>query len=200
MTKAEHLAQRGALLAAPLGAFADGVETVARALVWLAGGALIAMSFLVTAEALLRKFAGLSLGSVDEIVTYVFAASATCSFGFALFQRAHIRIEIVRGLFPAAVRKALDVLALAAFTAVFAVIGWYAVKLTVRAYMTGARSVTVSRVPLVWPQSIWAAGLAFTALCGIAVACRAYARASMEPLTPANEIELELSGTEGHES
>jgi len=157
------------------------------------------MSFLVTVEALLRKFAGMSLGSVDEIVTYVFAASATCSFGFALIQRAHIRIEIIRGLFPAPVRRALDVLSLLAFTAVFSVIGWYAVNLAIRAYVTGARSVTVMRVPLVWPQSIWALGLAFTALCGIAVACRAYARGSMDPLTPANEIELELSGAEGQE-
>lgn len=199
MTQGDLLARGGAPLAAPLGAFADAVEAVARGLVWLAGGALIAMSFLVTVEALLRKFAGMSLGSVDEIVTYVFAASATCSFGFALFQRAHIRIEIIRGLFPAPIRKLLDGLALAAFTAVFAVIGWYAVSLAIGAYMTGARSVTVMRVPLVWPQSIWALGLGFTALCGIAVACRAYGRGSMDPLTPANEIELELSGTEGQE-
>lgn len=199
MTRRVSLAKGGAPLAAPLGAFADGVEAVARGLVWLAGGSLVAMSFLVTVEALLRKFAGMSLGSVDEIVAYVFAASATCSFGFALIQRAHIRIEIVRGLFPAPVRKALDILALVAFTAVFTVIGWYAVNLAIRAYVTGARSVTVMRVPLVWPQSVWALGLGFSALCGVAIACRAYARRSFDPLTPANEIELELSGAEGRE-
>jgi len=184
-------------MAAPLGKFADQVESAARSLVWLAGGSLIAMSFLVTFEALLRKFAGLSLGSVDEIVTYVFAAAATCSFGYALFQRTHIRIEIVRALLPGRLRQALDVLALAAFTAVFGVIGWYGVALAIDAYTAGARSVTVLRVPLVWPQGFWSFGLAFTALCGVAVACRAYARRSMAPLAPVNEIELELSGIEG---
>ena len=199
MTERDLLAPKGAPVSAPLDAFANGVEAVARVLVWLSGGALIAMSFLVTVEALLRKFAGLSLGAVDEIVTYVFAAAATCSFGFALFQRAHIRIEIVRGLFPPSVRKALDSLALLAFVAVFAVIGWYALNLAYTAWLRGARSVTVSRIPLVWPQSIWAAGLAFTALCGFAVACRAFARRSMDPLTPANEIELELAGSKGEQ-
>lgn len=179
-------------LAAPLGAFADAVERVARVLVWLSGAALIATAFLVTAEALLRKFAGVSLGSVDEIVTYVFAATATCSFGYALFQRAHIRIEIIRGLFSAPVRAAMDVLAHISFLAVFGVIAVYAVDLAITAYQTGARSVTVMRVPLVWPQGFWAAGLAFTAISAIAVAARAYARRSMRPLTPANEIELEL--------
>ena len=199
MKQGDILARGRAPLAAPLGRFADGVEFAARVLVWLAGGALIAMSFVVTLEALMRKFVGVSLGSVDEIVTYVFAASATLSFGFALFQRAHIRIEIIRGLFPSPIRKALDVLALLAFTAVFGVIGWYAISLAVDAYATGARSVTVLRVPLVWPQSVWALGLGFTALSGVAVAFRAYARGSMDPLTPANEIELELSGSEGQE-
>lgn len=185
-------------LAVPLGKFADGVEFAARVLVWLAGGALIVMSFIVTFEALIRKFAGTTLGSIDEIVAYVFAAAATCSFGFALFQRAHIRIEIVRGLFPGPVRTAMDVLALASFTVVFSIIGWNAISLAFDAYATGARSVTVLRVPLVWPQSIWALGLGFTAMSGIAVACRAYAQGSVEPLTPANEIELELSGAESH--
>lgn len=199
MKQGDHLARGRAPLAAPLGRVADGVEALARGLVWLAGGALIAMSFVVTLEAMLRKFVGVSLGSVDEIVTYVFAAAATLSFGFALFQRAHIRIEIIRGLFPEPVRKALDVLALVAFTAVFGVIGWYAISLAVDAYATGARSVTVLRVPLVWPQAIWAFGLGFTAVSGVAVALRAYAQGSMDPLTPANEIELELSGSEGHE-
>lgn len=179
-------------LAAPLNKFADSVETMARVLVWFSGIALIVMAFLITTEALLRKFANMSLGSIDEIVTYVFAATATCSFGYALFQRAHIRIEIIRGLFPAPIRAAMDVLALVSFLAVFGVIAIYAVDLAITAYQTGARSVTVMRVPLVWPQGFWAIGLAFTAISALAVGARAYAQRSMYPLTPANEIELEL--------
>ncbi len=180
-------------LAAPLGRFADLVEATSRWLVWLSGLALITMAFLVTTEAILRKFANLSLGSIDEIVMYVFAASATCSFGFALFQRAHIRIEVIRVLFPAPIRVMLDVIAWASFAAVFTVLAIYAVDLATDAYRTGARSVTVLRVPLVWPQGFWALGLAFTALAAFAVAARAYARHSMAPLTPANEVDLELA-------
>ena len=181
------------ILAAPLGKFADTVEAGSKLLVWLSGLALIAMAFLVTVEALLRKFAGMSLGSIDEIVMYVFAASATCSFGYALFKRAHIRIEIVRGLFPAPVRAAMDLFAWAVFAAVFTVLAISAIDLAWSSYQAGARSVTVLRVPLAWPQGLWALGLTFTALAAFAVAARTYVRRSMAPMTPANEIELELT-------
>lgn len=180
-------------LAAPLAKFADVIETGSRWLVWLSGLALIAMALLVTVEALLRKFVGVSLGSIDEIVMYVFAASATCSFGYALFRRAHIRIEIVRSLFPAPIRAGMDILAWVVFAAVFTVLAIYALDLAISSYQAGARSVTVLRVPMVWPQGFWAIGLAFTALAAFAVAARAYATRSMAPLTPANEIELELN-------
>ncbi len=179
--------------AAPLNRFADTVEAISRMLVWLAGASLIAMAFLVTIEALLRKFAGFSLGSIDEIVMYVFAASATCSFGYALFRRAHIRIEIIRGLFPPLVRSVMDIFAWIVFAAVFSVLAYYALDLAMTSYEMGARSVTVLRIPMVWPQAFWAIGLVLTALAAFAVAARAYARRTMAPLTPVNEVELELS-------
>lgn len=179
-----------------LGVFADTVEAGSRLLVWLSGSALIAMAFLITIEALLRKFASMSLGSIDEIVMYVFAASATCSFGFALFRRAHIRIEVIRQLFPAPVRRAMDIFAWLVFAAVFTVLAIYALDLAYDSWRAGARSVTVMRVPLVWPQGFWAIGLVFTALAAFAVAARAIALQSMKPLTPANEVELELDKKE----
>lgn len=189
----EYLPRGGRVpLAAPLSKFADAVESASRLLVWLSGAALIAMALLITTEALLRKFAGVSLGSIDEVVMYVFAASATCSFGFALIRRAHIRIEIIRGLLPAPLRAALDILAWLSFFAVFLVLAIYAVDLALGSYMAGARSVTVLRVPMVWPQGFWALGLVFTVLAALGVAARAYSTQSLRPLTPANEIELEL--------
>ena len=86
----------------------------------------------------------------------------------------------------------MDIFAWAVFAAVFTILAIYALDLAISSYQAGARSVTVMRVPLVWPQGFWALGLAFTALAAFAVAARAYATRSMKPLTPANEIELEL--------
>lgn len=135
-------------------------------LVWLGGAALIFMAFVITVEALLRKFANVSLGSIDEISIYVFAVAATCAFGHTLIHRAHIRIEIVRNLFGARVRLGFDLLALGAFVLVFGIIAIYATQLALDSWAAGARSVTVLRVPLVWPQGIWAVGMIFTALSG----------------------------------
>ena len=79
------------------------------------------------------------------------------------------------------------------FAVVFFVLAYYALDLAITSYETGARSVTVLRIPMIWPQGFWAIGLAFTALAALAVAARAYANRSMKPLTPVNEVELELS-------
>ncbi len=179
-------------LAVLLAAFADIVELCARLLVWLGGTALIVMAFLITTEALIRKFVGVSMGSIDEIAIYVFAVSATCAFGHTLIQRAHIRIEVIRNLFGGRARLALDMLALGSFLIVFGIIAFYAVHLALDSWENGARSVTVLRVPLVWPQGIWAVGMVFTVLSGLAVAARAYVSADLLVLAPANEVETEL--------
>lgn len=168
------------------------VETGARLMVWLAGASLIVMSFAVTLEALLRKFAGVSLGNVNEISAYVFAISSAWAFGWALLQGAHIRIAALRGRFGPGGRAALDVLAWLVFMVVFVIIAFRACDLAWESYATGARSPTTMRTLLFVPQALWAFGLVMTALVAVHIGYRALSDRSTETMAPADEVEAEL--------
>lgn len=176
------------------------VERVARLLVWVCGSALIVMSFVITVEALMRKFLSHSIGGVDEITTYVFAVTTTFAFPFAILQRANIRIDILRNLFARRVRLGLDVLAYAAFTLVFALIAYRACALSWQSFEEGSRSITPLRSYLAIPQGLWSAGLVATLIASLSLGLRALAlwrmgqgAAAAALLSPSDEVAQELS-------
>ena len=168
------------------------IETGAKLMVWLAGASLIIMSFIVTLEALLRKFVGISLGNINEISAYVFAISSAWAFGWALLQGAHIRISALRGRFRPAGRIALDILAWLVFLIVFAIIAFRACDLAWQSYATGARSPTTMRTLLFVPQALWAFGIVMTTLVAIHIGIRTVRERSAEIMAPADEVEAEL--------
>lgn len=146
---------------------------VARVVAWVCGAMLLAMSFVITAEALLRKFLNFSFGGVDEVTSYVFAITATWAFSFAVLERAHIRIDLVRGWLPRPLRTSLDVLSWLCFTLVFSAISYRALALAWDSWQSGARSISPMRSYLAIPQGLWAAGLAACVLALVAVGVKA---------------------------
>ncbi|RYC23251.1 TRAP transporter small permease subunit [Ciceribacter ferrooxidans] len=176
------------------------LERGARILVWACGGALIVMSFVITVEALMRKFLSHSFGGVDEITAYVFAVTTTLAFPFAILQRANIRIDVLRNFFPTPLRAAMDVLSWASFTFVFGLIAYRACGLAWESWQEGARSITPLRSYLAIPQGFWALGLVAALIASLSVAVRSIGlvRAGRTQdaaalLSPADEVEQELS-------
>ncbi len=176
------------------------IMRTARALVWVCGSALIVMSFVITVEALMRKFLSHSFGGVDEITAYVFAVTTTFAFPFAILHRANIRIDIVRNLFGARFRIALDWLAWASFTLVFALITYRACLLALQSYQEGARSITPLRSYLAIPQGLWALGLLVSVIASLSLAVRVvglfragHRDAALALLSPSDEVAQELS-------
>jgi TRAP-type mannitol/chloroaromatic compound transport system permease small subunit len=161
-------------------------------LVWIAGASLIVMSFVITLETLLRKFAGVSIGTVFEFSAYVFAISSAFAFGWALIQGTHIRISVLRSFVHPRVQAVLDVIAWAVFLVVFAAIAFRAVDLTWESYVSGARSPTPARTLLYIPQAFWAFGLVCTTLTALYLGYRAIVERSTRVITPADEIATEL--------
>lgn len=168
------------------------VEQGAKVMVWIAGAVLIAMSFVITAETLFRKFGGFSLGGVHEYSAYLFAITSAWAFGWALLQGSHIRISLLREKCGPRMRSILDILALVAFLLVFAAIAYRAVELAWDSYATNARSPTASRTPLYIPQAFWALGFVGTVLTAIHIAYRVIRDRSTDILKPADEVEAEL--------
>jgi TRAP-type C4-dicarboxylate transport system permease small subunit len=132
---------------------------LSRAGAWFGGMLLFGASFMIGAEVLLRKFAGISIGGADEISGYVLAVSSAWAFGFSLLARVHIRIDTLYALLPQRLQALLDLLALSLTTFFFGFTAWFAWAHLMRSVSLGARSMTPMQTPLVIPQSLWVAGL-----------------------------------------
>lgn len=132
---------------------------VCRLAAWFGGSLFILISFLITVEIVLRKFFNSTIGGADELTGYALAAGASWSFGFAVLERAHIRVDSLYILMPSRLRAALDVVALAAMLLFFALILYFALIMFADTIRIGARSRTSLYTPLVIPQTIWLLGL-----------------------------------------
>lgn len=133
-------------------------RTLSLWLTW-AGGTLILLSaFLVTLEVILRKLFNVSLGGADEISGYAFGVATAFAFSFALFERAHIRVDALMGVIPRKLHPLINLLGLAlliGFAAVVVAMVWGLVGDTIK---HGSRSITPMRVPLAIPQIPWLIG------------------------------------------
>lgn len=134
------------------------VERLSRLFAWAGGVMLVAMVVLICAEILLRRTVGTSLGLSFEYSGYALGISASWSFAYALFHKAHIRIDAAYVRLAPKGRLILDVLALAAFAA-FATM---AAQAALGVFTETLGRDTVSNTPLhtpMWiPQLLWVAG------------------------------------------
>lgn len=131
-----------------------------RACALLGGILLVIIVVLTVGEVFSRRLLGSSLGAVDEISGYLFAAGLTLSMAYAFQQRAHIRIDILYARMSPAMRAAADLVALAVltvFSGFLAVRGW---SVFATSLAQGSRSNSTLGMPLVIPQGVWLAGLA----------------------------------------
>ena len=147
--------------------FVSAMHGLSRVLVWIGGVLILGSAVLVTVEVILRKFFNVSIGGADEISGYAFAIATSLGFAFALFERAHIRVDALFVVLPRAARLALSFFGLALLIGFAAVIGIQAFSLVSDTLEFGSRSITPLRTPLAWPQIPWLIGWAFFIFCGI---------------------------------
>lgn len=143
------------------------LHRTSRVLVWIGGILILGSAVLVTIEVVLRKLANYSIGGADELSGYAFAVATTLGFAFALFERAHIRVDALLVILPRGMRIALSFFGLALLIGFAAVIGWQAWALVGDTLQHGSRSITPMRTPLAIPQIPWLLGWGFFVLCGI---------------------------------
>ena len=141
-------------------------EKLSRVLVWIGGTLIILSALLVTLEVILRKAFNISLGGADELSGYAFGIATTFGFAYALFERAHIRVDALYNLFPAKLKLAADfagIILLSGFAGIVTVMAWQLVADTIS---HNSHSITPMRTPLMWPQIPWLFGWLFFVFCG----------------------------------
>ena len=160
-------------LEAPAAAGASTKERIESVLGTLFGLIFVALAIVVTVETLARKLFNVSLQGADELGGYALAVGCTIAFSLALMGRNHIRVDVFHEMFPPRVQGWLNwisIVSMAAFGIFIAVVAFKVIADTLQYRSTAP---TPWQTPLIWPQSVWYAGLVVFALVATGYAVRA---------------------------
>jgi TRAP-type C4-dicarboxylate transport system permease small subunit len=135
-------------------------------LAWIGGGLLILSVLLITVEVFARKIFNVSLGGADELAGYAFGIATSLSLSFALYERAHIRVDALYNMVPKPFRIFADFLALALLVGFIAIAAFICFELVESTVFANSHSITPLRVPLSYPQIPWLIGFVFCAFSG----------------------------------
>lgn len=150
--------------------------TVSRWMARMGGLCLLGVTLLISLEVLVRttRLASWSIGT--ELSAYALAIGATWSLAYVVFERAHVRVDVILQRMSSRGRAVLDIAGVASLAAVGAILTWGAFGMFATSVQLMARSNTTLGIPLAWPHGLWTFGLAWftaVALLRTAVAIRA---------------------------
>ncbi|MEM7653004.1 MAG: TRAP transporter small permease [Pseudomonadota bacterium] len=143
----------------------SGLNATARCAAIIGGLAMCCAAFVVTGDVLSRKIFGVTMRGSDEITGYIFAASTTWAYAFALLTRSNIRIDVIYLALGSRARAALDILGLSLLTLYIFLLCRSAFSVVEESILFNYTAQTPLATPLWIPQSFWFAGLAFMLLC-----------------------------------
>lgn len=148
----------------------DRIETV---LATIFGGIFLLLSVIVAIETISRKLFNVSLQGADELGGYALAVGSTIAFSLALMGRNHIRVDVFHDKFPRRLQAALNWLSITSLALLGAFIAWVAFRVIADTLQYGSTAQTPWATPLIWPQSVWYAGLVIFALVATGYTVRA---------------------------
>lgn len=144
------------------------VATTSLVMSRMGGVFLLLAACLISFEILARKLLFLPFNVGTELSTYALAVGASWSFAYALLQRAHVRIDVLRRPLPQRARSGLDLLALGSLAAFGLILSWHVWGTVQTSWTLGAKENTPLATPLVIPQALWLWGIAwFTAVAAL---------------------------------
>lgn len=139
-------------------------QAISRAGAWVGGALLFASVGLIAVEVVLRKLFTTTLHGAHELSAYAFAIVVSWGFAYALFEKAHIRIDVAYVRLPRAGRIALDLLALLSLATLSALMSWGAWGVLSGSLERGSTANTPLETPLWIPQTLWLVGMVWFAL------------------------------------
>ncbi len=148
----------------------DRIET---ALATVFGGIFLLLAVVVSVETVSRKVFNVSLQGADELGGYVLAVGSTIAFSLALMGRAHIRVDVFHEMFSRRLQALLNWVSIVALAVLGLFIAWVAFKVLGDTLQYRSTAQTPWATPLIYPQSVWYAGLVIFALVASGYAIRA---------------------------
>ena len=135
----------------------------------LAGLSLLACVALILIEIVVRQM-GMPLGGTDEISGYVMAITTSWGVAYALTEKAHVRIDLLRAKCVPAGRALLDCVAILALAGTAIVVAWRGWSVLSKTLATGAKANTALETPLWIPQLLWWSGWVWFAVSAVLIA------------------------------
>ncbi len=142
-------------------------------LAWVFGTIFLALAAVVTVETISRKVFNISLQGADELGGYALAVGSTIAFSLALMGRNHIRVDVFHEMMPRRAQAFLNWFSIVSIAAFGIFVAWVATKVIADTQAYGSTAQTPWATPLIWPQSVWYAGLVIFALVATGYALRA---------------------------
>jgi len=184
----------------------DYARVLSRVGAWFGGGLLIIAAFVIGVDVVIRKLFNLTIGGADELSGYALAIGSAWSFAFALGERAHVRIDSLYAVLPTRLCAILDILGLSILVLFFAMVTYFGYGVLGNTIAFDAHSMSPIATPLIYPQSLWVAGLSlFVAVAALLLirACVAFVTGDIATVrrlvgsrSATQEIEQELKGAE----
>jgi TRAP-type C4-dicarboxylate transport system permease small subunit len=151
-----------------------------RALEWVSGKAMtiagwcyLVITVLICFDIGARRLLGFSTEATTEVTGYLMAIGMSWGLAGTLFERGHVRIDVLVQKLPLKLRVWLHLASLLALLVATGFFAWGAFSLAKDSWDFGSTDLSALHTPLAIPQGLWAAGLALLLLAGMAIAARA---------------------------
>ncbi|MEY3673115.1 MAG: hypothetical protein RI904_2772 [Pseudomonadota bacterium] len=148
------------------------LEWISQRAMFVAGFCYLLITLLICFDIAARQLLGFSTEATIELTGYLMAVGMSWGLAGTLFERGHVRIDVLVQRIPLHIRVWLHLASLLALivSMIFYVRGSTGLALDSLAF--NATDLTTLRTPLVWPQGLWAAGFVLLLLAAIAIAAR----------------------------
>jgi TRAP-type C4-dicarboxylate transport system permease small subunit len=144
------------------------VAGLTRRLAWLAGAIiLLGCGALISIDVVTRAIFRRGMVESFELSGYALAAAVGLGAAFTVTSKSNIRVDIALDLLPRGVRRGFDLLAALALAVTAVALAWFCFGTLAQSHSMDAKSVSTLQTPMVIPQGIWWAGLAWFALVAV---------------------------------
>jgi TRAP-type C4-dicarboxylate transport system permease small subunit len=149
------------------------IAFLARRAITVAGWCYLAITVLICFDIVARRLLGFSSESTTELTGYLMAVGMSWGMAGTLYERGHVRIDVLVQKLPLRLRVWLHLVSLAALVVSSGFFVYGAFRLAHDSLELGSTDLSTLRTPLAIPQGLWAAGLALLLLAGLALGLRA---------------------------
>ncbi len=137
------------------------MKSISKILSCVFGYLFLGLAVLVSAEVIMRRLLGMSLQGVNELGGYVLAVSSCLAFSVALVGRSHIRIDVIHYRLPGRAQAFMNWLTMVLLALFGILLLWSSSRIIYDTVVYHSTAPTPWATPLLYPQSLWYAGLIF---------------------------------------